>query len=48
VLAMADVSWEDNADGDTEAAEGDYEMTPDEEAAAIAEGLLPDLLSGGE
>ena len=48
VLAMADVSWEDNAGDDTEAAEGDYELTPEEEAAAIAEGLLPDLLSTGE
>jgi hypothetical protein len=36
-LAMADVSWEDNAGDDTEAPGGDYEMTPEEEAAAIAE-----------
>ena len=40
VLAMADVSWEDNADGDTASILGEYVMTPEEEAAAIAEGLL--------
>jgi serine protease AprX len=48
VLAMADVSWEDNAGDDTEAPGGDYEMTPEEEAAAIAEGLLPAPGSNGE
>jgi serine protease AprX len=42
VLAMADVSWEDNASGETESVLGEYVMTPEEEAAAIAEGLLPD------
>jgi serine protease AprX len=41
VLAMSDVSWEDNADGDTASILGEYVMTPEEEAAAIAEGLLP-------
>jgi serine protease AprX len=42
VLAMADVSWEDNADGETESLLGEYVMTPEEEAAAVAEGLLPE------
>jgi serine protease AprX len=41
VLAMADVSWEDNAGNETESILGEYVMTPEEEAAAIAEGLLP-------
>jgi serine protease AprX len=41
VLAMADVSWEDNASGEVETVQGEYVMTPEEEAAAIAEGLLP-------
>jgi serine protease AprX len=41
VLAMSDVSWEDNAGGETESILGEYVMTPEEEAAAIAEGLLP-------
>jgi serine protease AprX len=43
VLAMSDVSWEDNASGDTASALGEYVMTPEEEAAALAEGLLPSL-----
>ncbi len=42
VLAMADVSWEDNAEGDTESPLGEYVMTPEEEAEAITEGLLPE------
>jgi serine protease AprX len=41
VLAMSDVSWEDNADGEIASILGEYVMTPEEEAAAIAEGLLP-------
>src|SRR5215212_2716534 len=41
VVAMADVSWEDNAGADTAPAGGEYVMTPEEEAEAIAEGLLP-------
>jgi serine protease AprX len=41
VVAMADVSWEDNAGGDTVSPLGEYVMTPEEEAEAIAEGLLP-------
>jgi serine protease AprX len=40
VLALADMSWEDVADGDTEPAGGEYLLTPEEEAAAAAEGLL--------
>ena len=42
VLAMADVSWEDNASADTEPLLGDYVMTPEEELEAAAEGLLPE------
>jgi subtilisin family serine protease len=45
VLAMSDVSWEDNAGSETESAAGDYVMTPEEEAAAIEEGLLPAALA---
>ena len=41
VLAMADVSWEDNAGADTAPVLGEYVMTPEEEAEAIAEGLIP-------
>jgi serine protease AprX len=37
VLAAADVSWEDNAEGETGAPTGDYIMTPEEEAAAAAD-----------
>jgi serine protease AprX len=40
VLALADMSWEDVADGDTQPAGGEYLLTPEEEAAAAAEGLL--------
>jgi len=43
VVAMADVSWEDNAGADTASPLGEYVMTPEEEAEAIAEGLLPAL-----
>jgi serine protease AprX len=41
VVAMADVSWEDNAGADIASPLGEYVMTPEEEAEAIAEGLLP-------
>jgi serine protease AprX len=41
VLAMSDVSWEDNAGSETAPLLGEYVMTPQEELAAIAEGLLP-------
>jgi hypothetical protein len=34
------MSWEDVADGDTQPAGGEYLLTPEEEAAAAAEGLL--------
>jgi serine protease AprX len=37
VLAAADVSWEDNAEGETGAPAGDYIMTPEEAAAAAAD-----------
>jgi serine protease AprX len=37
VLAAADVSWEDNAEGEAGAPTGDYVMTPEEEAAAMAD-----------
>jgi serine protease AprX len=37
VLAAADVSWEDNAEGEVAAPAGDYIMTPEEEAAALAD-----------
>jgi serine protease AprX len=37
VLAAADVSWEDNAEGEVAAPTGDYVMTPEEEAAALAD-----------
>jgi serine protease AprX len=41
VLAASDVTWEDAAEGDTTVpAEGDYVMTPEDEAAAAAD---PDL-----
>jgi len=45
VLAMADVSWEDNAGSESESLLGEYVMTPEEEAAAVAEGLLPKALA---
>jgi serine protease AprX len=44
VLAMADVSWEDNAGGDTAPSLGDYVLTPEDEAAALEEGLVPPTL----
>ena len=37
VLAAADVSWEDNAEGEVGAPTGDYVLTPEEEAAALAD-----------
>ena len=37
VLAAADVSWEDNAEGEVANPAGDYLMTPEEEAAALAD-----------
>ena len=37
VLAAADVSWEDNAEGEVASPNGDYIMTPEEEAAALAD-----------
>ncbi len=40
VLAAADVSWEDNAEGEAGSPDGDYILTPEEEAAAAAD---PDL-----
>jgi serine protease AprX len=40
-LTLADVSYEDNAELETQAPlNGDYVMTPEEEAAAAAEGLV--------
>jgi serine protease AprX len=48
VLAMADVSWEDNADGEVESTLGEYVMTPEEEAEARAEGLLPEVPAAAE
>ncbi len=46
VLAAADVSWEDNAEGETGSPDGDYVLTPEEEAAAEADPTLnpPELL----
>ena len=40
VLAAADVSWEDNAEGEAGNPAGDYVMTPEEEAAALADPTL--------
>ena len=37
VLAAADVSWEDAAEAEVGAPDGDYLMTPEEEAAAAAD-----------
>jgi serine protease AprX len=37
VLAAADVSWEDAAEAEVGAPDGDYVMTPEEEAAAAAD-----------
>jgi hypothetical protein len=43
VLAAADVSWEDNAEGEVAAPTGDYILTPEEEAAAAELGLIEEL-----
>jgi serine protease AprX len=43
-LTLADVSYEDNAELETGSPAGDYLMTPEEEAAALAEGLLTPAL----
>jgi hypothetical protein len=40
VVATADVSWEDNAEGEASSPTGDYLMTPEEEAAALADPSL--------
>jgi serine protease AprX len=40
VVATADVSWEDNAEGEAGSPAGDYLMTPEEEAAAAADPTL--------
>ena len=40
VLAAADVSWEDNAEGETANPAGDYLSTPEEEALAAELGLV--------
>ena len=46
VLAAADVSWEDAAQAEVSAPDGDYLMTPEEEAAALADPTLnPDATS---
>jgi serine protease AprX len=37
VLAAADVSWEDNAESEVGAPAGDYVLSPEEEAAALAD-----------
>jgi serine protease AprX len=43
VLAAADVSWEDNAEGEAASPLGEYVMTPEEQAAALADPeLVPD------
>ena len=45
MLAAADVSWEDNAEGEAASPLGEYVMTPEEEAAALADPELnPDAL----
>ncbi len=43
VLAAADVSWEDNAEGEVASPTGDYVLTPEEEAAAAELGLIDEL-----
>jgi hypothetical protein len=43
-LAAEDVSWEDNAEAEAGPLAGDYLMTPEEEAAALAD---PELNPGG-
>jgi serine protease AprX len=49
VLAAADVSWEDNAEGEVASVLGEYVMTPEEEAAALADPELnPDALPVAE
>jgi serine protease AprX len=49
VLAAADVSWEDNAEGEVANPAGDYIMTPEEEAAALADPELnPDAPAAPE
>jgi serine protease AprX len=40
VLAAADVSWEDNAEGEVASPDGDYVSTPEEEALAAELGLV--------
>ena len=40
VLAAADVSWEDNAEGEVASPLGDYKSTPEEEALAAELGLV--------
>jgi serine protease AprX len=40
VLAAADVSWEDNAEGEVANPEGDYVSTPEDEALAAELGLV--------
>src|SRR5918994_4449608 len=40
VLAAADVSWEDAAQAEVSAPDGDYLMTPEEEAAALGDPTL--------
>jgi serine protease AprX len=40
VLAAADVSWEDNAEGEVASPTGDYVSTPEEEALAAELGLV--------
>jgi len=40
VLAAADVSWEDNAEGEVASPAGDYVSTPEEEALAAELGLV--------
>jgi serine protease AprX len=40
VLAASDVSWEDAAEAEVSSPDGDYFMTPEEEAAALADPTL--------
>jgi serine protease AprX len=49
VLAAEDLSWEDNAEGEAGPPTGDYVMTPEEEAAAMADPELnPDAPTATE
>jgi serine protease AprX len=50
VLAAADVSWEDNAAGEVASPDGEYVMTPEEEALAAADPTLnpPELQDPAE